>query len=131
MLPLYLKLYDILSERFQTWFNIYWRSAYPWESKPGFTSTTLLASYFGHEAVVKLLLATGKVDVDSKDTGYGRTPLSWAAEEGHEAVVKLLLATGKVDVDSKDDYSQTPLSWAAEEGHEAVVKLLQSPITAL
>ncbi|KAH0563399.1 hypothetical protein GP486_002033 [Trichoglossum hirsutum] len=79
----------------------------------------------GHEAVVKLLLATEKVDVDSKDTEYGRTPLSWAAERGHEAVVKLLLATEKVDVDSKDtEYGRTPLSWAAERGHEAVVKLL-------
>ena len=32
----------------------------------------------GHEAVVKLLLDTGKVDVDSKDTEFGRTPLLWA-----------------------------------------------------
>jgi Ankyrin repeats (3 copies) len=43
----------------------------------------------GHEAVVKLLLVTEKVDVDSKDSD-GQTPLSWAAEGGHEAVVKLL-----------------------------------------
>jgi Ankyrin repeats (3 copies) len=82
-----------------------------------------LAAYFGLTDVLKLLLATGKVDVDSKDT-YGRTPLSWAAGCGHEAVVTLLLATGKVDVDSKDTYGQTPLSWAAERGHEAVVTLL-------
>jgi ankyrin repeat domain-containing protein 50 len=71
---------------------------------------------------VKLLLETGKVDVDSKDTNNGRTPLWWAAENGHEAVVKLLLET--MDVDSKDTDGQTPLSWAAERGHEAVVKLL-------
>jgi ankyrin repeat protein len=80
--------------------------------------------------VVKLLLATGKVDVDSKSK-YGQTPLSWAAERGHEAVVKLLLATDKVDVNSKDSSSRTPLSWAVERGHEAVAKLLQSPTTAL
>ena len=48
----------------------------------------------GHEAVVKLLLETGKVDADSKDEYDGRTPLSWAAENGHEAVVKLLLKMG-------------------------------------
>ncbi|KAF2185905.1 ankyrin [Zopfia rhizophila CBS 207.26] len=77
----------------------------------------------GHEAVVKLLLATGKVDVNSKDD-HGWTPLRRAAGNGHEAVVKLLLATGKVDVDSKDDLGQTPLRNAAENGHEAVVKLL-------
>jgi ankyrin repeat protein len=47
-----------------------------------------------------LLLETGKVEVNSKSE-FGRTPLSWAAENGHEAVVKLLLETGKVEVDSK------------------------------
>jgi ankyrin repeat protein len=32
----------------------------------------------GHEGIVKMLLATGKVDADSKDD-YGQTPLSRAA----------------------------------------------------
>jgi ankyrin repeat protein len=79
--------------------------------------------------LLKLLLATGKVDIDSKDK-YHQTLLSWAAMRGHKAVVKLLLATRKVDVDSKDNYGRTPLWWAAERRHGAVVKLLQSPITA-
>jgi ankyrin repeat protein len=39
--------------------------------------------------VVKLLLATGKVNADSKDN-FGQTPLSQAARKGHKAVVKLL-----------------------------------------
>ena len=47
------------------------------------------AAQNGHEAVVKLLLETGRGDVDSKDD-YNQTPLSWAARHGHEAVVKLL-----------------------------------------
>ena len=82
------------------------------------------AAKYGHEAVVKLLLATGKVDVDSTDS-QNRTPLSWAAEYGQEVIVRLLLATEKVEVDPKDSlYNQTPLSWAAWGGHEAVVKLL-------
>jgi ankyrin repeat protein len=80
----------------------------------------------GHEAVVKLLLNTGKINVNSKDNN-GRTLLLWAAEKGNEAVVKLLLDTGKVDVDLKDSYGwneRTPLSWAVANGHEAMVKLL-------
>ncbi|KAI9861740.1 MAG: hypothetical protein M1813_005089 [Trichoglossum hirsutum] len=78
----------------------------------------------GHEAVVKLLLATEKIDPDSKDNN-GQTPLSQAARNGHEAVVKLLLATEKIDPDSKDNNDGwTPLSQAARNGHEAVVKLL-------
>ncbi|KAK0652759.1 hypothetical protein B0T16DRAFT_347215, partial [Cercophora newfieldiana] len=77
-----------------------------------------------HVAVVELLLGTGQVDIDSKDSS-GRTPLSWAAGNGHVAVVELLLGTGQVDIDSKDMvYGQTPLSWAAEDGHVAVVELL-------
>ncbi|OAP55707.1 hypothetical protein AYL99_09859 [Fonsecaea erecta] len=78
----------------------------------------------GHETVVKLLLETGKVDLDSRDNEYGRTPLSRAAGNGHETVVKLLLETGKVDLDSRDKYGRTPLSRAAGNGHETVVKLL-------
>ncbi|RYC78655.1 hypothetical protein BFJ63_vAg18472, partial [Fusarium oxysporum f. sp. narcissi] len=77
----------------------------------------------GQEAVVKLLLATEGVGVDSKDE-HGKTPLSLAAEDGHEGTVKLLLETEKVDVDSKDKDGWTPLLWAAAFGHEAIVKLL-------
>jgi len=43
----------------------------------------------GNEAVVKLLLKTGKVEADSKDK-YSQTPLSYAAGKGNKAVVKLL-----------------------------------------
>ncbi|KAK3338119.1 hypothetical protein B0H65DRAFT_477827 [Neurospora tetraspora] len=48
-----------------------------------------MAAKNGHEAVVKLLLDTGKVDADPKDRA-GQTALHIAAENGHEAVVKLL-----------------------------------------
>ena len=127
ILQSYLDIYDTQSQRYRNWLFMYWNwnIVHRYEPILQFTSSIMVGSYFGHEAVVKLLLATGKVEVDSKDTKYGRTPLSWAAENGHEAVVKLLLATGKAEVDSKDtEYGQTPLSWAAENGHEAVVKLL-------
>ncbi len=52
------------------------------------------AAMNGHEAVVRLLLETGKVDINSRD-GKSGTPLSHAAENGHDAVVKLLLASGQ------------------------------------
>ncbi|PNP83693.1 hypothetical protein FNYG_02972 [Fusarium nygamai] len=51
-----------------------------------------LAAKNGHEAIVKLLLGTGKVDLDAKDED-GWTPLLWAAKNGHEAIVKLLQST--------------------------------------
>ncbi|KAI9778778.1 MAG: hypothetical protein M1839_007868 [Geoglossum umbratile] len=77
----------------------------------------------GHEAAAKVLLDTGKVDLDSK-AGNGQTPLSLAAYMGHEAVVKLLLDTGKVDLNSKDYVDETPLSLAVSNGRGAVAKLL-------
>jgi hypothetical protein len=83
------------------------------------------ASESGHEAVVQLLLSTGKADVNVQDND-GRTPLWWAAAHGSEAVVQLLLGTGKVDVDVKDCDSMTPLLKAAAIGSEAVVRLLLS-----
>jgi ankyrin repeat protein len=90
------------------------------KDKDGRTPLSLAAGG-GREAVIKLLLETGNVDVDSKDKG-GRTPLAWAARDGHEAVVKLLLEKG-VNMESKDQRGRTPLLWAAR-GHEAVVEML-------
>ncbi|RYP68408.1 hypothetical protein DL771_006672 [Monosporascus sp. 5C6A] len=80
-----------------------------------------LAAYFGLEEAVKAIV--GKYDLDVKDS-YGRTPLSYAAENGHGRVVQLLLGKG-ADVKAKENYhGQTPLSYAAENGHGAVVQQL-------
>lgn len=83
-----------------------------------------IASILGLEAVVKLLLARSDINIDSKDTLNGRTPLSCAAMYGHTTIVKLFLARSDVDPDSKDDYERTPLSFAAQEGHLAIIELL-------
>jgi ankyrin repeat protein len=59
--------------------------------KDSYSRTPLsYAAENGHEGIVKLLLATDKVDIDAKD-GLGQTPLLYAAENGHEGIVKLLL----------------------------------------
>jgi hypothetical protein len=80
------------------------------------------AAQRGHEAIVELLLATNKTDVDSRSIDNEKiTPLWDAAKGGHEAVVRLLLDTGKVDVDYRDNFCCSPLWHAAVGGHEAVV----------
>lgn len=83
----------------------------------------LSAAKKGHEDVVRLLLDTGKTDLDARDND-GQTPLLWAARNGHVTIVKLLLATEKVDVNAKGKNSWTPLSWATEGGHKDVVEVL-------
>ena len=124
MLKSILDICDTQSQRFRNWLYVYWTLVHRYEPTPRFVGSIMVVSYFGHEAVAKLLLETGKVDVELKHEYDGRTPLSWAAERGHEAMAKLLLETGKVDVKSKDKDGRTPLSWAAEGGHEAMVMLL-------
>ncbi|KAK3370550.1 hypothetical protein B0H63DRAFT_487214, partial [Podospora didyma] len=47
------------------------------------------AAESGHEAVVRLLLATGQVDIDSKSED-GCTPFSWAARRGHKVIIQLM-----------------------------------------
>ena len=46
----------------------------------------------GHKAVVRLLLDTGKVEINKRDL-IGSTPLYYAAKRGHEAIVRLLFDT--------------------------------------
>lgn len=80
-----------------------------------------MASLQGREGVVKLLLATRQVVVDSKDN-LGGTPLLSAIWEGHEGVVKLLLETEQVDINRNEP--RTPIGHAAMKGSETIVNLL-------
>ncbi|PNP53961.1 hypothetical protein THARTR1_05648 [Trichoderma harzianum] len=92
------------------------------ERIPGELTRLHLAAYFGVEKAVDHFLRKGD-DPDLKDT-YGRTPLSWAAENGHVAVVALLLKTGQVEAGSEDKWNQTPLLYASANNYEDVVELL-------
>jgi ankyrin repeat protein len=64
----------------------------------------------GHAMVVQLLLEDGRVDLNSRDAIYRRTPLSRAVGGGYENVVRLLLGQQGVEINTKDtDYNRTPL----------------------
>jgi ankyrin repeat protein len=80
--------------------------------------------------VVELLLKSG-ADVDSKDTRFGRTPLSWAAETGLETIVYLLLEAG-ADVNLKDNSGRTPQSYLSNVfGDVDVLKKYQRKLMLL
>jgi ankyrin repeat protein len=117
-----LNICDTESELFHSWFSVYQNLVIPYKAV-GLDSSLILASFFGHDTVVKVLLDRGQTEVDFKDVRGGRTSLSYASRNGHEEVVKLLL-DGKADVKSVDIFDTTPLSHAAYEGHSAVVELL-------
>jgi hypothetical protein len=112
------------SHRFEAWFETYWYTNHPTWPIPLFDDAIMVASFFGHDVAVGLLLAAGNPRFDGADREYRRTPLLWAAEKGYPAVVFQLLWTGAVDVNWADEHGQTPLGVAAENGHRAVVELL-------
>jgi ankyrin repeat protein len=81
-----------------------------------------LASYAGHEPIVRLLLdKSADVGTTMPD---GCTPLHVASQEGHESVVRLLLDRG-ADANVTASHSATPLRLASANGHESIVHLLR------
>jgi ankyrin repeat protein len=82
----------------------------------------ICATSRGHNAaMVKMIVETESVNVDSEDS-YKRTALSYAAPRGKTEMVEILLHTGKVNRKSRDSYGRTPLHHAAFNGHRAVVE---------
>ncbi|KAL3965725.1 hypothetical protein ACCO45_000033 [Purpureocillium lilacinum] len=78
ILPFVLTICNPGSKSYSAWFGIFWKST-GMLTTYNFTDL-MVASYFGHEAVVKVLVEKGAA-VDAKDK-FGRTPLWWAAKNG-------------------------------------------------
>jgi ankyrin repeat protein len=83
-----------------------------WLGAPLFASASLAAwtplsraAKNGHKGIVELLLATGKVDINSKDL-VNQTPLSLATLEGHTAVVRLLQSFSADAIGRQEDGSK-------------------------
>lgn len=147
--PLAVQLCDPSSERSSVWFELYWHKTEQ-RGYPEGATAPIIASYFGLEEVVRLLLEQ-KSDLSSRDRTFKRSALSWACGNGHENVVETLLnqrnwtqtcidtllhcgITSKIlfrerlvkhaFVDSKDRYGWTPLYHAAVAGSGNIVKSL-------
>ncbi|KAK7946867.1 uncharacterized protein PG986_011188 [Apiospora aurea] len=77
------------------------------------------------EGVLKLLLASKKANINSRDYN-GRTPLFHAVIAEREGATGLLLASDEIEADARNKRGRTPLSYTASWGHtlEGIVKLL-------
>jgi len=109
------------SQRLETWFKT---GAKEYIERTPLTEL-MIASYFGLESIVALILETEKHEIDLEDRDSARTALSMAAENGTEGVVKILLDAGASKLNSQDlSKGRTPLTWAAISGNTGIVKLL-------
>ncbi|CAG9996116.1 unnamed protein product [Clonostachys byssicola] len=89
----------------------------PWEE------TLIIAAANGDTTTLSEELKKGK-DVNCRDTEFGRTALSWAAERGHTGAVQILL-DAQAKVDTPDAlFGRTPLTQAAANGHVDMTELL-------
>ena len=80
------------------------------------------AANAGERVTVEELLAQG-VDVNSRCTANGWTPLHKAAKTRNTVIVEMLLDRG-ADVNVKDEHGMTPLYGGADSGSVSVVELL-------
>ncbi|KAK6345266.1 hypothetical protein TWF718_007191 [Orbilia javanica] len=135
-----LTLSDANSKRCSTWLRIYWTTTNAKEGFPEDFTTLMIASYFGLLGVAIHLLKMDvdrKIDLDFRDKIYGRSAVSWAAQNGFDYVVELLVGGigGRLkdlslpfrkgaNVDSGDKNNQTPLSYAILHEHVPTVDIL-------
>ncbi|XP_064235404.1 ankyrin repeat domain-containing protein 29 isoform X2 [Aotus nancymaae] len=76
----------------------------------------------GNLALLKLLLNSGRVDVDCRDS-HGTTLLMVAAYAGHIDCVRELVLQG-ADINLQRESGTTALFFAAQQGHNDVVRFL-------
>ncbi|KAJ5363029.1 hypothetical protein N7541_003873 [Penicillium brevicompactum] len=112
---------DNRSRRFNVWSRLF-RLFRPSSPIGSLMNIMMIASYFGHETVVRHLLVNGDESINLKDDDFGRSPLFWAVEQGHRQVTELLVTTGKADVNSQDKADHTPL-WLACNMHQEEIAL--------
>ncbi|RPA77133.1 hypothetical protein BJ508DRAFT_191287, partial [Ascobolus immersus RN42] len=90
----------------------------------------------GNRDLVTLLLSDERVDPlsgISKDSPFGKTSVSDAAEKGDESIFRILLQSEKASrgLVIKEDDGATPLKLAARHGHTAIVRLIVERIDVI
>ncbi|ERE83851.1 ankyrin repeat domain-containing protein 29 [Cricetulus griseus] len=95
--------------------------------RPGRKETPLANAAFwaarrGNLALLKLLLNSGRVDVDCRDS-HGTTLLMVASYAGHIDCVRELVLQG-ADINLQRESGTTALFFAAQQGHNDVVRFL-------
>jgi hypothetical protein len=75
----------------------------------------------GHDAVVSLLIAHPKIDLNQLDN-YGFTPFIYACACGNISCVRVLLSDGRTDINPAAKSRCTPLWLVSFSGHLDVIK---------
>ena len=80
----------------------------------------------GFRPIVQMLLETGKVDVNAKDSNNDGTMLHVAVEGGYDGIVEDLLKAGADPSVASKYMDATPLQCATSRGFRSIVKMLKT-----
>lgn len=78
----------------------------------------------GNVDMVRLLLRSGRVDLNKVEHRYGNTALMKAVISGDVDMVRLLIRAG-ADGTIENKMGKSPMEWAINWGHQEMLKLLQ------
>jgi hypothetical protein len=91
-----LEVLDGGSKRLLTWFQVYWITVRSYSKCPRNVTGLIVASYFGHGAVVRRLIDKG-ANINARGDLHGSgSALNVAARERHHSVVEMLLNAGAI-----------------------------------
>ncbi|RYC59945.1 hypothetical protein CHU98_g6259 [Xylaria longipes] len=136
-----LQLCDTTSPACSYWLEVYGKKR---TQEPEFLrelpTSLLIASYFGLDNLVNLILQKKKKIIDATGASNQRTALSWASEKGYDSIVlslldrvpkykvflrdKLSSSSSPTIVNQKDKLGRSPLWYATVNGHQLIVQLL-------
>lgn len=87
-------------------------------------STALsMAARCGRTDIFRLLLDSGRFDINSKDD-FGQTPLMIATLQWHKEIVDLLLQSNSLAIDLQDELGRTALFYAVAHNRYDIAELL-------
>ncbi|KAI9925851.1 hypothetical protein MW887_005657 [Aspergillus wentii] len=98
-----------------------------WTRYSGDPTPFELAAKYGQVNIMQILLATGKVDVNSRDSD-GNTPLFHAASNGHENVVDFLLSQPGISQYARNYDNKMAAHFALEAGKKDLCRRLKEDI---
>ncbi|OUR94805.1 hypothetical protein A9Q84_16990 [Halobacteriovorax marinus] len=90
----------------------------------GGSNALLVASYYGHKEIVRLLLARPEIKVNQRNSFLNASALYYAASEKRLGVLRLLLNHPNVDVNLIDNEGYSVLAKAAVNNFQAGVKAI-------
>lgn len=114
------ELCRVQGNQFPLWFPVIWQASDEVYKLSGM-SDLRVAAFNGHEIILKMILDSDSIDLQTEGNHRQWTALMWASSEGHDKIVRMLLERG-ANANARNFFGQNALESAM--GHENTAKML-------